>query len=176
MILWFCWYGFNTGSVYPITGKDHATLAQNAAVSTTLAASSGALSALLAKLWITERETGEPVYSLSDTLMGCLAGLVSITGCCAYIQAWAAIIIGLVSGLVYLSGSHLLIRLGIDDAVDAVSFSRYTFHHAMTIKATNLICIFPPLILCRDRSRSTCSVEFGVLSVSGCLQIPSTSR
>ncbi len=135
MILWFCWYGFNTGSVYHITGKDHATLAQNAAVSTTLAASSGALSALLAKLWITERETGEPVYSLSDTLMGCLAGLVSITGSCAFIQAWAAIIIGLFSGLVYLSGSRLLIRLGIDDAVDAVSISRDTFQHDMMIQA-----------------------------------------
>ncbi len=123
LILWFCWYGFNAGSVYYITTKDHAALAQNAAISTTLAPASGALSALLAKLWISERETGEPVFSLSDTLMGCISGLVSITGGCAYFQSWASIAIGFISGLVYLAGSRLIIRFGVDDAVDAVSIS-----------------------------------------------------
>ncbi|KAL3796987.1 hypothetical protein ACHAW5_005022 [Stephanodiscus triporus] len=119
-ILWFCWYGFNTGSVYHITGEGAATLAQNAAVNTTLAAASGAISALFARVWISERETGEPVFSLCDTLMGCLSGLVSITGGCAFVPAWASIVIGLISGVVYLSGSRLMIRFGIDDAVDAI--------------------------------------------------------
>lgn len=120
LILWFGWYGFNTGSVYYITGKNQALLAQNAAVNTTLAAAAGTISALLAKAWLTERETGEAVFSLSDALLGCLSGLVSMAGGCAYVESWAAIVIGLVSGLLYLTGSRLMVRYGIDDAVDAI--------------------------------------------------------
>ena len=74
----------------------------------------------MASAWLSERQTGEPVYSLSDTLMGCLSGLVSITAGCAYVDAWASIIIGFVSGNLYLVGTHLMTRFGIDDAVDAV--------------------------------------------------------
>ena len=119
-ILWFGWYGFNTGSVFYITSTSKASLAQNAAVNTTLAAASGTISALLAKAWIVERETGEAIFSLGDALMGCLSGLVSITGGCAYVESWAAIVIGLVSGLLYLAGSRAMVRAGVDDAVDAV--------------------------------------------------------
>jgi hypothetical protein len=80
----------------------------------------------VASAWLAERETGEPVYSLSDTLMGCLSGLVSITAGCAYVQSWASIIIGFVAGILYLAGSRLMIRFGIDDAVDAVCDSHDT--------------------------------------------------
>ncbi|KAL7534457.1 hypothetical protein ACHAXR_005893 [Thalassiosira sp. AJA248-18] len=120
LILWFGWYGFNTGSVHYITNKDQAFLAQNAAVNTTLAAAGGTITALLAKSWLVERETGEAHFYLTDAIMGCLIGLVSITGSCAYVESWAAIVIGLVSGILYLIGSRLMIRIGIDDAVDGV--------------------------------------------------------
>ena len=60
------------------------------------------------------------MFSLSDALMGCLSGLVSITGGCAFMESWAAIIVGLLSGVLYLWGTNLMIRLGIDDAVDAI--------------------------------------------------------
>jgi len=120
LILWFGWYGFNTGSVYSITGKNQSQLAQNAAVNTTLAAAGGTISALLAKAWLTERSTGEAIFSLTDALMGCLGGLVSIAGGCAYVESWAAITIGIIAGLLYLIGSRLLIRIGVDDAVDAI--------------------------------------------------------
>ena len=107
--------------MYYITSKNSALLAQNAAVNTTLSAAGGTISALLAKAWLVERETGEAMFSLADALMGCLSGLVSITGGCAYVESWAAILIGLISGILYLAGSRLMIRIGIDDAVDAVS-------------------------------------------------------
>ena len=51
---------------------------------------------------------------------GCLSGLVAITGGCAVVESWAAVVIGFLAGLVYLASSNLLIRLRIDDAVDAV--------------------------------------------------------
>ncbi len=67
-----------------------------------------------------ERKTGEGNFSLFAAMNGCLAGLVGITGGCAVVEPWAAVIIGSVSGLLYLLSSKLLVRLRIDDAVDAV--------------------------------------------------------
>lgn len=57
---------------------------------------------------------------LAYTMNGCLAGLVAITAGCATVDTWAAVIIGAFAGLFYLMGSRLLVRLRIDDAVDAV--------------------------------------------------------
>ena len=51
---------------------------------------------------------------------GCLTGLVSITAGCATVETWAAVVIGIFAGLFYVLGSKLLIRLRIDDAVDAI--------------------------------------------------------
>jgi Amt family ammonium transporter len=51
---------------------------------------------------------------------GCLTGLVSITAGCATVEPWAAVLIGIAGGWFYLLGSNLLIKLRIDDAVDAI--------------------------------------------------------
>ena len=51
---------------------------------------------------------------------GCLTGLVAITAPCATVEPWVAVIIGFFAGLFYLMGSFLLVRLRIDDAVDAI--------------------------------------------------------
>mmetsp|Transcript_42 Transcript_42/g.99 ORF Transcript_42/g.99 Transcript_42/m.99 type:complete len:558 (+) Transcript_42:209-1882(+) len=119
-ILWFGWYGFNAGSVYYITIKSNSVLAQNALVNTTLSAAAGCISALLAKAWLSERITGEATFSLTDALWGCLSGLVSVTGGCAVMRSWSSIVVGLISGLIYLWGSSVLVKLRVDDAVDAI--------------------------------------------------------
>jgi Amt family ammonium transporter len=51
---------------------------------------------------------------------GCLTGLVAITAGCASVDTWAAVLIGVVAGWVYMFSSKLIIRLRIDDAVDAI--------------------------------------------------------
>jgi Amt family ammonium transporter len=51
---------------------------------------------------------------------GCLTGLVAITAGCATVDTWAAVVIGIFAGWFYLLGSNLLIKLRIDDAVDAI--------------------------------------------------------
>ena len=51
---------------------------------------------------------------------GCLGGLVGITAGCAVVEPWAAVVIGLISGIIYALASKLLIKLRIDDAVDAI--------------------------------------------------------
>lgn len=59
-------------------------------------------------------------YDLSYTMNGCLTGLVSITAGCATVEPWAAVLIGIAGGWFYLLGSNLLVKLRIDDAVDAI--------------------------------------------------------
>lgn len=51
---------------------------------------------------------------------GCLTGLVAITAGCASVETWAAVVIGILAGFLYLVASKLLIKLRIDDAVDAI--------------------------------------------------------
>merc|ERR1712019_236649 len=51
---------------------------------------------------------------------GCLGGLVAITSGTSVVTPWAAFIIGIIGGWVYLGMSNLLIKLKIDDAVDAI--------------------------------------------------------
>mmetsp|Transcript_3909 Transcript_3909/g.10766 ORF Transcript_3909/g.10766 Transcript_3909/m.10766 type:complete len:631 (-) Transcript_3909:298-2190(-) len=119
-ILWFAWYGFNAGSTNQISSELMSVVASTAAVSTTLAAASGCISSLFGVAVLAERRTGEIVFDISAALNGCLAGLVSITGACAVVEPWAAVVVGLVAGVVYACSSELLVKMRIDDAVDAI--------------------------------------------------------
>ncbi len=111
-ILWFGWYGFNTGST--LSGTDISMA--HVAVTTTLAASTSGILAMLT-VWIF---SGKPDVSMS--LNGALAGLVGITAPCAVVSPGAAIIIGAVAGiLVVLSVEFIDKVLHIDDPVGAVS-------------------------------------------------------
>jgi Amt family ammonium transporter len=51
---------------------------------------------------------------------GSLTGTVAVSAGCNVFASWAAAIIGLIAGLVYISSSKLLIKLQIDDPVSAV--------------------------------------------------------
>lgn len=119
-LLWFGWYGFNVGSVHYTSTSEYAGVASLAAVTTTLGAASGAMASLAANAFWTQRKTGEAQLDLGYALNGCLSGLVGITAGCTVIEPWAALVIGSVSGIWYLLGSGFLVRLRIDDAVDAV--------------------------------------------------------
>ena len=60
------------------------------------------------------------MFDLTKTMNGCLAGLVAITAGCGTLENWAAFAVGCIAGLIYLGGSDLLIRVKLDDAVDAI--------------------------------------------------------
>ena len=117
-ILWFGWYGFNPGSTLAIINYGDTTAL--CAVTTTLAAATGCASALFIDTMIGFVSTGDVEYDTTMAMNGALSGLVSITANCSVVEPWAALMIGLVAGLVYVSASQLLIKLKIDDAVDAI--------------------------------------------------------
>jgi Amt family ammonium transporter len=120
MILWFGWFGFNGGSALILSTGRVGANAANAAVSTALSGATGGVSALVTNLWLEERRTGEPHFSLKMCMNGALSGLVAITASCALVEPWAAVVIGMVAGWLYIWGSQFLVRVCIDDAVDAI--------------------------------------------------------
>ncbi len=114
-ILWLGWFGFNGGSQLA-WGGDDAVGASQVVLVTNLAAAAGALGALFFT-WI---KNGKP--SLSMTLNGALAGLVSITAGCGNMTESGAVLAGLIGGLlVVFSIGFIEKTLKIDDAVGAVS-------------------------------------------------------
>jgi Amt family ammonium transporter len=120
LTLWFGWYGFNAGSALVTDSKDQAQLTALAAVNTTVAGGMAGMCALFVNFFLLERQTGEPIFDLKMAMNGSLAGLVAITGGAGVVEPWAAIVIGAVAGLLYLGGTQLLVRLRLDDAVDAI--------------------------------------------------------
>lgn len=114
-------YGFNPGASLLLgPGFDVGTIAARAATNTSIAGSVGAIVAMLTSLFLQENKRGESSYSLTATMNGALSGLVAITGSCAIVEPWGAAVIGLVAGWLYLLSSNLLLRLKIDDVVDAI--------------------------------------------------------
>jgi Amt family ammonium transporter len=91
-----------------------------AAVTTTVAAASGAVSCLFFDAILDAFHTGEASYDLTAAMNGALSGLVAITSGCATVTPWCALIIGALGGIFYLLASKLLVKLRIDDAVDAI--------------------------------------------------------
>ncbi|KAL7471210.1 hypothetical protein ACHAXS_011519 [Conticribra weissflogii] len=118
--LWFGWYGFNPGSTLMISNANIADVASLVAVNTTLGAASGALSGMFTSTIVDERKTGVFTWDTTAAMNGCLTGLVAITAGCATVEPWAAFVIGTTAGWIYLAASSLMLRLKIDDAVDAV--------------------------------------------------------
>ncbi|SEA64176.1 ammonium transporter [Arachidicoccus rhizosphaerae] len=110
-ILWFGWYGFNPGSTLTAVGG-----VAHVAVTTTLAAATGAIGALITS-WVVFKKP-----DLSMTLNGTLAGLVGITAPCASVSTGSAALIGLIAGiLVFYSCLFVERKLKVDDPVGAIS-------------------------------------------------------
>lgn len=59
---------------------------------------------------------GELAFDLTKTLNGTLTGLVSITAGCGLLEPWAALMVGVIGGWIYLGGSKLMVHCKIDDA------------------------------------------------------------
>ena len=110
-ILWFGWFGFNTGNTLSATNPSIALIAIN----TILAGASGAL-CTMALTWILR---GKPDVGL--TLNGVLSGLVSCTGGVAIISPFSAVAIGSLAGFILYFSLKAFERWRIDDPVGAIS-------------------------------------------------------
>jgi Amt family ammonium transporter len=110
-ILAFGWFGFNPGST--LAGTD--LRISYVVVNTMLASFTGSLFAMF-----TLMAKGQKPDS---TMMcnGMLAGLVAITAPCAFVDPWAAAVIGAVAGFLVVVSVFFWENRGVDDPVGAIS-------------------------------------------------------
>ncbi|MCL6575574.1 ammonium transporter [Kyrpidia sp.] len=112
IILWFGWFGFNPGSTLSALNVSFAYIA----MTTNLAAAAGGVAALLTA-WAV---LGKP--DIPMMLNGVLAALVAITASCAFVEPWAAVVIGAVAGVVMVLSVQFFERVArVDDPVGAFS-------------------------------------------------------
>lgn len=110
-ILWFGWFGFNPGS--SLSGLDM-NIAR-IAVTTNLAAAAGGTSGAI----FTMLRWGKPDPSMA--MNGALAGLAAVTAGTAFVSPAAAVIIGLVAGILVVLAVGFFDRIRADDPVGAIA-------------------------------------------------------
>ena len=114
IILWFGWFGFNAGSTLSVQFGGLGFFAY-VAMNTNLAAAAGVIGAVITS-WAVMKKP-----DLSMMLNGAIAGLVAITAACAFVEPWAALVIGFGAGTIVVLGSLLVERVRIDDPVGALA-------------------------------------------------------
>ena len=110
-ILAFGWFGFNPGSTLAGTDLRISTVVVN----TMLASIAGAVAAMLTLY--AKGTKPDPTMMCN----GMLAGLVAITAPCAFVDSWAAVLIGGIAGVLVVFSVFFWERRGIDDPVGAIS-------------------------------------------------------
>jgi len=113
--LWFGWYGFNPGSTLSMKTASDGHIAGLVAVNTTLAPCVAGLVVFGLRRFVCPPKT----LDVGGFCNGILAGLVSITAACGWVQPWESCLIGFIGGFVYQGASMLLRKLKVDDVVDA---------------------------------------------------------
>ncbi|RUS45535.1 ammonium transporter [Cohnella sp. AR92] len=108
-ILWFGWFGFNSGSTLSATNPGIGHIA----VTTMLASAAGCAACIL--FTILRYQKADPPMVIN----GALAGLVGITAGCAFVSDAAAIGIGAFSGIAMVLASEWLEKRKVDDPVGA---------------------------------------------------------
>jgi Amt family ammonium transporter len=112
-VLWVGWYGFNPGSQLTYFGASNAEKTTYIALTTTIAAAAGAVSAMIVAWSLFKKP------DVTMALNGVLAGLVGITANCDQVTQVGALVIGGVAGVLVVAGIVMLDKLQIDDPVGA---------------------------------------------------------
>jgi Amt family ammonium transporter len=108
-LLWFGWFGFNGGSALAAS-----ELAATAFVATHLAGMAGML------MWVAMERFVMGNATTLGAASGAIAGLATITPAAGFVGPNAAIVIGLLAGVVCFLAVRLKSRFNFDDSLDVV--------------------------------------------------------
>ena len=111
LLLWVGWFGFNAGSTLSVGDG----FLGYVAFTTMLATGAGAIAAMFTS-WLSSGKA-----DIATMLNGTLAGLVAITASCAFVEPWAAVVIGLIAGILVYASMKMFEKLKIDDPIYALS-------------------------------------------------------
>jgi ammonium transporter, Amt family len=109
-ILWFGWFGFNAADGLQANG-----VAAQASINTQAAAAAAML------VWLLMERFTESHATVLGAVTGAVAGLATITPCAGYVPTWAAIVIGVLAGLICHLALKLKLFLRLDDALDVIA-------------------------------------------------------
>lgn len=111
-VLWLGWFGFNPGSTMSFQNPSDV---MHILVTTNTSAIAAVLTSTITA-WIF---LGKP--DLGMTINGCLAGLVGVTGGCAYFTVEVSLLVGAIAGVIVVFPVVFFDRIRIDDPVGATS-------------------------------------------------------
>jgi Amt family ammonium transporter len=110
LILWLGWFGFNPGSTLnALDGRF-----PEVALVTLLAAAAGVMGAIATAYWKTK------VVDIGMAGNGAIGALVGITAPSGYVEPWAAVVIGLIAGIIVPLGVYAIDKK-LDDPVGALT-------------------------------------------------------
>ncbi len=111
-VLWLGWFGFNPGSTMSFQNTNDVV---HILMTTNTSAIAAVLTATITS-WIVMKKP-----DLGMTINGCLAGLVAITGSCAYVTIEVSLLIGAIAGVLVVFLVRFFDNRKIDDPVGATS-------------------------------------------------------
>jgi ammonium transporter, Amt family len=109
-LLWFGWFGFNSGSALASNG-----LGAMAFLNTQVATASATLG------WLIVEKIRDGHATTVGAASGAVAGLVAITPACGSVSPLGAIIVGGLAGAICALAVSLKFKLGFDDSLDVVA-------------------------------------------------------
>lgn len=110
-ILWFGWFGFNGGST--LVGDESVP---KVVMNTMLAPAAAGITCFIISMLMSD----DTLVEVEKVLNGILGGLVGITAGCAAVDPVGAVLIGITSGGVYCFAEWFILRLKIDDPLNAI--------------------------------------------------------
>ena len=111
-VLWLGWFGFNPGSTMSFQNPSDVF---HILMTTNTSAIAAVLTSTITS-WIVMKKP-----DLGMTINGCLAGLLGITGGCAYVSIEASLLIGAIAGVLVVFAVIFFDKRRIDDPVGATS-------------------------------------------------------
>jgi Amt family ammonium transporter len=109
LLLWFGWFGFNGGSTLIFDGHVPVVI-----LNTCIAAAWGGIASSIIHYYYNR------FVDVTLILNGIIGGLVGITASCFSVNSSAAMVIGVISGVIVFFGEHWLINKKIDDALGVI--------------------------------------------------------
>jgi ammonium transporter, Amt family len=121
LILWLSWFFFNGSAGFSITemATNPSKIPPKTIMNTLLSGSVAALVVFFFKPVIMRKVSPVSNFNPANIINGLLSGHVAITGACNNVESYSAIAIGLIAGFWYIFSCRLIVRIKVDDPVNA---------------------------------------------------------
>jgi Amt family ammonium transporter len=120
LILWISWFFFNGSAGFTITEmKKKHLVPPKTILNTLLGGSVAALVVFFFKPIIMRTVSPVSNFNPANIINGLLSGNIAITGACNNVESYSAIAIGFIAGFWYILSCRLIIRMKVDDPVNA---------------------------------------------------------